>query len=78
MQSSLQEVYRKTYFVILDFMVLNAFFEWNMSMSEVETRLKVKRSDFYAVLAEESIDFADNVKGEDRDDQAKVPTVDPP
>ena len=77
MQSSLQEVYRKPYFVILDFMVLNAFFAWNMSVSEVETRLKVKRSDFNAVLAEELIDFVDNVEGEDRDNQSKVPTVDP-
>ena len=48
-----------------------------MSVSEVETRLKVKRSDFNAVLAEELIDFVDNVEGEDRDNQSKVPTVDP-
>jgi hypothetical protein len=33
-------------------------------MSEVEGRLKVKRSDFYAVLAEELIAFVDNVGGE--------------
>ena len=69
--------YKKAYFAILDFMVLNAFFAWNMSVSEVESRLKVKRSDFYAVLAEELLDFVDNVEGEDSDNHAKAPTVDP-
>ena len=46
-------------------------------MSEVESRLKVKRSDFYAVLAEELLDFVDNVEGESNDDHAKAPTMDP-
>jgi len=69
--------YKKAYVAILDFMVLNAFFAWNMSVSEVETRLKVKRSDFYAVLAEEMIAFVDNVRGDDIDGHTNVPMVDP-
>ncbi|KAL3791017.1 hypothetical protein HJC23_003006 [Cyclotella cryptica] len=67
--------YKKAYFAILDFMVLNSFFAWNMSVAEVVGRLKVKRSDFYAVLAEEMIEFVDNTRGDDVD--ANLPEADP-
>ena len=42
--------YKKAFFAILDFMVLNSFFAWNMSAEEIEDRFHVKRSDYYAAL----------------------------
>ena len=52
-------------FAVLDFMVLNAYFAWNLPVSEVEGRLKVTRSACYAALCEELIAFEDTTGEED-------------
>jgi hypothetical protein len=36
---------------ILDFMLVNLFFAWNMLASDVEGRMKVSRHEFYAALS---------------------------
>jgi len=41
----------KTYMAILDFMLVNLFFAWNMLASDVEGRMKVSRHEFYAALS---------------------------
>lgn len=38
--------YKNVHLVILNFMILDAFFAWNMSVSEVEARLRVKSKEF--------------------------------
>ncbi len=45
-------------------MVLNSFFAWNMSAEEIEDRFHVKRSDYYAALAEELIAYVNNTGSE--------------
>ena len=59
--------YKKAYFAILDFMILNAFFAWNMSAEEEPTlnRWKVKKWQFNAALAEEMIAYVDTEQSED-------------
>ena len=47
------KVVQEVFFAILDVMVLNAFFAWNMSGEEVEVGFKEARSNFYAALSEE-------------------------
>ena len=51
--------YKKAYFAVLDFMLLNGFFAWNMSAKEDPNleRMKVKKSAFYAAVVEEMIVF---------------------
>ena len=46
-------------------MALNAYFAWNLSVSEVEGRFKVTRNAFYAALCEELIAFKDTTGEED-------------
>ena len=50
---------QKTYMAILDFMLVNSFFAWNMSVPEVEGRMKVTRHEFYAALSQEMIKYED-------------------
>ena len=50
-KSHYQKWYKKTYMAILDFMLVNSFFAWNMSVPEVEGRMKVTRHEFYAALS---------------------------
>ena len=45
-------------------MVLNAYYAWILSVSEVEGRFNVTRSAFYAALCEELVAFEDTA-GED-------------
>ena len=54
--------YKKAYFAVLDFMLLNGFFAWNMSAKENPNleRMKVKKSAFYAAVAEEMIAFTED------------------
>jgi hypothetical protein len=63
----------QAYFAILDFMHLDSFFAWNMSAEEAENRFKVKRSEYYAVLAEEMIAYVDTTGGEDVGIQVTLP-----
>jgi hypothetical protein len=53
--------YKKAYFAVLDFMLLNGFFTWNMAAENPDLhRLKVKKHQFYAALAKEMIAYVDN------------------
>ena len=53
--------YKKAYFAVLDFMLLNAFFAWNMAAEDSSlNRLKVKKFEFYAAVAEEMISYVDS------------------
>ena len=53
--------YEKAYFAILDFMMLNAFFSWNMPAEDMTLNLlKVKKFALYVVCAEEMIAYDDN------------------
>ena len=54
-------------------MLLNSFFAWNMSAEEEENRFKVKRSEYYAALAEEMIAYVDTTGGEDVGIQVTLP-----
>ncbi len=63
-KSHYKKWYKKSYFAVLDFMLLNAFFAWNMSAEEVDGRFKLKRSEFYAAYSEELIAFIDHIGGE--------------
>ena len=52
--------YKKAYFAVLDFMLLNAFFAWNMAAEDPSlNRLKVKKFGFYAAVAEEMMSYVD-------------------
>ena len=53
---------QKAYFAVLDFMLLNGFFAWNMSAKENPNlkRMKVKTSAFYAAVAKEMIAFIED------------------
>lgn len=55
--------YKKAYFTILDFIVLNSFFAWNVSTPEIKGRMKVRRKDFYPALSKEMIDYIDETGG---------------
>ena len=60
--------YKKAYFAVLDFMLLNAFFAWNMAAKDVSlNRLEVKKFAFYAAVAEEMTLYAD---GEEIDEDS--------
>ena len=65
-KSHYKKWYKKAYFAVLDFMVLNSFFAWNMSAENPDlARLKVKKWQYYAALAEEMIGYSDEeVDGE--------------
>ena len=69
--------YKKAFFAILDFMVLNSFFTLNMSAEEIEDWLHVKRSDYYAALVEELMAYVDNTGGKNTvlEDLASVPVT---
>lgn len=67
---------RKAHFAVLDFIVLNAFCDWNLSVSNVEGQLKVIRGAFYAVLWEELIAFEDTTRGENATAQTDLPVWD--
>ncbi len=59
MKSTLHKMVKKVSFAIMAFMVLNAYFAQNMSASEVDDSLMVKRCDYYAALCEEYIPYVD-------------------
>ena len=44
-------------FGICDFMILNSFFTWNLSTHDVSQWRMVKKDKFYAVLAQELVDY---------------------
>ena len=50
---------QKSYFAVLNFMVLNAYFAWNMSAPDVFGRFEVKRHEFYAAFSEEMLSYID-------------------
>jgi len=53
--------YKKAYFAVLDFVMSNAFFAWNMSAEDPNLNcLKVKKFSFYAACAEEMTAYVDN------------------
>lgn len=61
--------YKKAYFAVLDFMLLNSFFAWNMAAEDDSlNRLQVKKFAFYAAVAEEMISYKD---GEDEDSDSR-------
>ena len=55
---------KNDYFAILDFMIPNSFFAWNMFPEEVQERFKVKRTQYYVALAEELVAYVDETGGE--------------
>lgn len=61
--------YKKAFFAVIDFMLLNSLFAWNMSANDdTLKRLVVTKSAFYAALAEEMIMFVDeeHITGNDQ------------
>ena len=63
-KSHYKKWYKKAFFGIIDFMVLNSFFAWNMSIGEVENRLRITRAEVFAALSKEMIGYVD-AQGED-------------
>jgi len=63
--------YKKAYFAVMDFMLLNSFFAWNMSVAENPTmgRLKLKKWQFYSVVAHEMMTFVDDGVHDDEEDE---------
>jgi hypothetical protein len=59
-KSHYKKWYKKTYFAVLDVMLLNVLFAWNMSAKGNPElgRLQVKKAQFYAAVAEEMIAFS--------------------
>jgi hypothetical protein len=55
---------KNDHFAILDFMVPKSCFAWNMFPEELQERFKVKRSQYYAALAEELVAYVDETEGE--------------
>ena len=41
-KSHYKKWYKKAYFAVMDFMVLNSYFAWNMSAPDVSGRFEVK------------------------------------
>ena len=61
--------YKKAFFAVLDFMVLNSLFAWNMSANDAILKyLRVTKYAFYTALAEEMITFVDKecITGDDQ------------
>jgi len=56
---------QKQFFDVLDFIVLDFFFAWNMSSEEVQGRLKERMREYYAVKNEELIVYVDETGGDD-------------
>ena len=52
--------YKKSFFAICDFMLLNSFIAWNMAAAERRsTKKRLVKSDFNTVVAEEMLVFSD-------------------
>ena len=52
--------YKKSFFAVCDFMLLNSFLAWNLAAKEYKSgKRNIKKCDYYAALAEELIQFSD-------------------
>ena len=53
---------KKTYFAVLDFILLNGFFAWNTSAKNNPNlrRMKVTKSALYAAVAEDMMTFTED------------------
>lgn len=59
--SKAQKRCKKAYFAIIDFIILNTFFAWNMSVPEVEYHSPLKRNEANTAFVEGLISFVDFV-----------------
>ena len=62
--------YKKTYLAILDCMLMNAVFAWNMAVKEDSSKLKLARHDFMHVIAQDMMEYTDP----DKNNQATRPS----
>ena len=52
-----QKWYKKTFFAVLDVMLLNSLIAWNMSVDEVPNRRKFQRYDFFEWIADDMLHY---------------------
>ena len=63
--------YKKAFFAVLDFMLLNSFFAWNMAAEDpVLNRFRLPKDKYYAALAEEMCLYKDDGNNLDDEDDA--------
>ena len=63
-KSHYKKWYKKAFFAVLDFMLLNSFFAWNMAtMTHNSGKYVVTKNEYYAVIAEEMIAYVDKGEG---------------
>ena len=61
--------YKKAFFAILDFMLLNSFTAWNMAVAEGDsTKYEMLKWEYYAYIAEELCSYKDECHHEDNGD----------